>query len=81
MDIKDSVEIAEKIATIAALVVGGVWAYFNFIKGRIYRPRLHPEVSGMVVVEHEQIYLHITSTITNVGNSVKQSQGRTCITI
>lgn len=74
MDIKDSVELVEKIATIAALVIGGIWAYFNYIKGRIYRPRLRTEINGKVVIDNGQIYLHITSTITNLGNSVVELQ-------
>jgi hypothetical protein len=37
------VDVLQKLFTIAAIVVGGIWAYFNFFKGRTYRMRLEPE--------------------------------------
>ena len=70
MEFKELIEITEKLVSISAIVIGGIWIYFNFIKGRIYRPRLSPEITGTIILEHGQVYLHITSTISNVGNSV-----------
>ncbi len=37
-------EQAESIATIAAIVVGGAWAYFNFFKRRTFKPSLEIDV-------------------------------------
>jgi hypothetical protein len=28
------------VATAGAVIVGGLWGYFNFAKGRTYKPRL-----------------------------------------
>jgi hypothetical protein len=69
MDIANMIGMVEKLATIIALVVGGVWTYFHFIKGRIYRPRLGAKIVGSVEVEDDLIYLLVTSTITNIGKS------------
>jgi len=45
-DIKTIVEIIGTAVTAAAVVIGGSWAYFKFVKGRTYRPRLEVGLSG-----------------------------------
>ena len=70
MAITDAVGMVEQVATIIAILVGGFWTYFHFIKGRIYRPRLIAKIDGSIKIENDQIYLLVTSTISNVGKSV-----------
>src|SRR5436190_24290972 len=43
---KDLVSIAKDGTTTLAIVIGGIWTYFNFIRGRIYNPRLEPAIFG-----------------------------------
>jgi hypothetical protein len=52
-----------------ALIAGGVWAYFKFAKGRTFRGRLTPTVSGRFVSIDECVFLVITMQFKNVGLS------------
>jgi hypothetical protein len=36
----------QSIVTASAVIIGGVWAYFKFVRGRTYRPRLAVEAEG-----------------------------------
>jgi hypothetical protein len=56
-------------ATTVALVVGGLWAYFRFIKGRTYRPRLEVGMSGQWRYIGEKYLLHARITVRNIGGS------------
>jgi hypothetical protein len=60
---------SEKVVKIAAVVIGGVWTYLKFIRGRIYRPRLKPSVSGRIVIVGGQPYLVVSLGMENVGSS------------
>ena len=53
----------DKIVRIAAVVIGGIWTYLKFIRGRIYRPRLKPSVSGRIVIVSGQPYLDRKSVV------------------
>lgn len=56
------------IRTLAVIVAAG-WAYFRFVKGRVFRSRLEPNVIGVAVVRNAFTYLHVTVMIKNVGLS------------
>jgi hypothetical protein len=60
---------SEKVVRIAAIVIGGLWTYLKFIRGRIYRPRLKPSVSGRIVIVSGQPYLIVSIGVENVGSS------------
>jgi hypothetical protein len=68
-DIQIIVDIVQKLFTIAAIIVGGMWAYFNFFKRRTYTMRLEPEVSGEVVTINGVSHLIATIHLKNVGLS------------
>ncbi len=42
------IEVLKNVCEIAAITIGGIWTYFNFFKGRTYKPRLECEVDGSV---------------------------------
>ena len=67
--VQTSVDILQKLFTIAAIVVGAIWTYFNFFRGRTYRKRLEPEVSGKVVTLNGLSHLMTTMSLKNVGLS------------
>jgi hypothetical protein len=46
MEVKDIVDIASKGVTMAATFLAGGWAYYRFIKGRVFYPRLTVAVSA-----------------------------------
>jgi hypothetical protein len=66
---KDVFEVLKNVATIIAIGAGAVWAYFNFFKGRTYRSRLEPKVSGKVISHNGAYYLIVTAQLKNVGLS------------
>ena len=53
----------------AALIAGGVWAYFKFAKGRTFQDRLISSVSGKFVLIDGAVFLVVTTQIKNVGLS------------
>jgi hypothetical protein len=66
---KDVFDVVKNFATILGVIVGAIWAYFNFFKGRTYKPRLEPKVSGKIISKNETFYLIITVQLKNVGLS------------
>jgi len=66
---KDVFDILENAATIIAFGAGGVWAYFNFFKGRTYRSRLEPKVAGKIISRNGAYFLIVTAQLKNVGLS------------
>jgi hypothetical protein len=45
-DAKSVAEIIGTLITALAVIVGAVWAYYRFVKGRTYRPRLEVSMGG-----------------------------------
>ena len=57
----------EKIFTILALMGGGLWAYYHYFKGRVYKLRLEPKIFGKVIVRDGVDYLITKIQLKNVG--------------
>jgi hypothetical protein len=57
------------IVTAGAVLVGGTWTYFKFIRGRTYRPRLSVDVAGQWRVINGADVLHVRVRVTNIGAS------------
>jgi hypothetical protein len=62
-------DILQKLFTIAAIIVGAIWTYFNFFRGRTYKMRLEPEVSGKAVTINGLNHLVAAIRLKNVGLS------------
>jgi hypothetical protein len=69
-DIKTVVDIVGTVVTAVAVAVGGLWAYFKFVKGRTYRPRLEVGMSGRWRQVDGTDLLHARIIVRNIGNSV-----------
>jgi hypothetical protein len=69
-NIKTIAEIVHAGITAAAIVFGGLWAYFKFVKGRTYRPRLSVAISGQWRRIAGKNLLHTRVTVKNIGASV-----------
>jgi hypothetical protein len=61
-----SIEEWSKVIQSAAIVVGGVAAYFKWFKGRLYRPRLELSVSGSIIGQTANHVL-VTARAKNLG--------------
>jgi hypothetical protein len=66
--LKDTIEIVQALATVCAIVVGGIWAYMLFVKHRQKYPRatLHHEIHHTPLTS-EKTLLHVDAILLNVG--------------
>jgi hypothetical protein len=64
---KDAVATLESIVTIGAVLLGGAWAYFKFINGRVFTTRLEPDIDGRIVRQAGSQLAVIKVRIKNVG--------------
>lgn len=69
MEIKDIVDIVSKIITASATILAGGWAYYRFVKGRVFKPRLTLTVSARQLRIHGTAYLLSTIELSNIGLS------------
>lgn len=61
--------VLEHVLTAAALIAGGVWTYYRFFKGRVWKPRLELGVFGEASKIGNTSYLWIMVELRNVGSS------------
>jgi hypothetical protein len=78
----DSVlSVVEHALTIVAILVGGVWAYFRFVKERtlVARANLDQNVTA-IHLDDETVLVHVTVRVKNVGNfAIRPSNGSTVL--
>jgi len=77
MDIKDIVEIGSKIITALATILAGGWAYYRFVKGRVFKPRLTLTASARRLRIQGTEYVLSTIQLSNVGLSRIDIDGAT----
>ena len=63
----DWVGLVSQAVTIMAVFVGGVWAYFKFIRGRTLKPRLIVKVEARWDDLHGAPVLYVRTHLTNIG--------------
>ena len=68
-NIRDIVDIVFKSITASATIVGGAWAYYHFIKGRVFKPRLTLSTSARRLQAKGTEYVLSTIKLSNVGLS------------
>jgi hypothetical protein len=66
---KEFVETLKNAVEIAAVLGGGLWAYFKFVKGRTFQESLTPQISGKFVLIDGATYLIVSTGVKNVGSS------------
>lgn len=59
----------EKVITSVGFVVGGVWAYIKFFRGRTFRPRLELKTNGKIIRGDLTEWLKVSVQLKNVGLS------------
>ena len=67
---RDITDTFAKAVQILAIVVGGWWTYFKFMRGRVYQESLIPEVSGKLLTIDSETYLIANVRLENVGQSL-----------
>jgi hypothetical protein len=68
-NLKTVIDILGTVVTAAAVILGGMWAYFKFVKGRTYRPRLGVRLAGQWRPVNGRQLLHARITVENIGAS------------
>lgn len=61
--------IADTATKIAFAVIGGAWAWLTYIRGRTFRRRLEPAITGQIFVDSGIRFLSIEASVKNVGLS------------
>jgi hypothetical protein len=69
-DVQTGVSLLGTTTTALAVLVGGLWAYFKFLRGRTYRPRLSVGMEAQWHVVNGRHLLHARITVKNIGASV-----------
>lgn len=62
-------DIISSAITALAIIIGGTWAYFKFVKGRTYRPRVEVHLAGQWWQVKEKWLLQARIAVKNVGSS------------
>jgi hypothetical protein len=58
-----------KAVQTAAILIGGAWAYFKFVKGRIHFTRIEPAVTGRHTTKNGKRYLIADVHVKNIGST------------
>lgn len=77
---KDGLSTLETIAKIAALIVGGIWAWKGFIRNRLRFPSATLQHVITSWRDEDKTFLHVTVRISNTGNVlIELAKGKTWI--
>jgi len=62
-------DIVDKVTKVVALLIGGAWAYLNYVRGRTFKKRLELKISAKEVRSKAGLLLSGAAQIKNVGLS------------
>ena len=62
-------DIVDKVTKVVALLIGGAWAYLNYVRGRTFKKRLELKISAKEVRSNAGLLLSGAAQIKNVGLS------------
>lgn len=68
-DWKAVADIVSSSVTTLAVIAGGVWAYFKFVRGRTFKPRLSVDIAAQWRDHRGRDLLHVRVNVTNLGAS------------
>lgn len=70
--VKDVSDIASNAATVVALALGGVWTFYHFFKGRVFKPRLTLKGTAHAVRTHAGDHVVCGISVANTGLAMVQ---------
>lgn len=73
-------DIVDKAIKFVAVLIGGLWTWWNYRKGRTYEQKLELEVVGTVFVKRN-LYVDVRVVVKNIGASQHsvQHEGTFCV--
>lgn len=71
----------DRIVSSVGIIIGGIWVYFHFYRGRTYAPRLVLTVSHSVMSANGKAYVSARIAVQNIGQSAVRvyQRGTTCV--
>ena len=63
-----ALDIADKLIKLVAVILGGIWTYWNYRKSRTYAQKLELEITALIFVR-VHTYLEIAVSIKNLGGT------------
>src|ERR1039458_174158 len=61
------VDVLKNFFETVAIIIGGIWTYLNYFRGRTYRSRLECGIEPSIVTHAPQSLLKIVVKVKNVG--------------
>jgi hypothetical protein len=68
-NIKTGASIISTSITALALIIAGLWAYFKFVRGRTFKPRLEVKLRGWWRIADDRNLLQVRIILKNIGTS------------
>lgn len=65
----ERVDVLQKVITITAIISAGIWTYFNYFRGRLYKARLEPSLAGRILTCGDKYFMVMTARLKNTGLS------------
>ena len=65
----DWADLIDHLVTTVAVLVGGIWAYFKYVRGRTFASRAEVAVSGALYAADQQHVIKATAALKNTGAS------------
>ncbi len=62
-------DVADKVLKVLAVLLGGAWTLMHYLRGRTFKRRLEPGVSGELFTAQGKPYLKMAFTLKNLGLS------------
>ena len=62
-------DIVSKIVPVLAILTGGFWAYYKYIKGRLFYPRIELQINGELDIIDSFPHLILKYQVKNIGLS------------
>lgn len=63
------IDSSQKLVTALGIIIGGIWAWLKFFRGRTFRSRIELIVSAKVIMSGTSKFLKVTMEMKNVGLS------------
>lgn len=75
IELKNYADFLQSVATTGAIIVGGIWTYFLFIKHRLNYPQIELKIAcDEYALNHGKKLIHVTITIKNTGKVMLYSR-------
>src|SRR5450759_3744275 len=62
-------DVIDKVVKILAVIIGAAWAYLNYLRGRTFKHRLEPEISGKIFQFRDSWLISGIASVKNLGLS------------